>query len=67
MPEDDPQAGMSWWNSLSEERRAHWLMMAASAMTECGRFWCNMRTAIRKLNIAGLARRNRAPEQPDSL
>ena len=32
LPDDDPQAGMSWWNALSEERRAHWLMMAASAM-----------------------------------
>lgn len=30
--EDDPRAGMDWWNSLTEERRAHWLMMAASAM-----------------------------------
>lgn len=32
LPKEDPQAGMSWWNSLNEERRAHWLMMAASAM-----------------------------------
>ena len=28
---DDPQAGMSWWNALSEVGRAHWLLMAASA------------------------------------
>lgn len=32
VPEDDPRAGMDWWNALTEERRAHWLMMAASAM-----------------------------------
>ena len=28
---DDPQAGMSWWNECSDQERAHWLMMAASA------------------------------------
>lgn len=31
IPEDDPQAGMDWWNGCSEQERAHWLMMAASA------------------------------------
>lgn len=34
---DDPHAGIKWWNSLSEERRAHWLMMAASAMPAAAR------------------------------
>jgi len=29
--ENDPQAGMDWWNGCSEQERAHWLMMAASA------------------------------------
>jgi len=29
--QDDPQAGMSWWNECSEQERGHWLMMAASA------------------------------------
>lgn len=29
--QDDPQAGMTWWNECSERERAHWLMMAASA------------------------------------
>ena len=28
---DDPSAGMTWWNSCSEQERGHWLMMAASA------------------------------------
>jgi len=37
VPEDDPQAGMDWWNSLDEEQRAHWLMMAASAMPAAAR------------------------------
>ena len=32
LQEEEPRAGMDWWNSLSEERRAHWLMMAASAV-----------------------------------
>lgn len=35
--ENDPQAGMEWWNALTEERRAHWLMMAASAMPAAAR------------------------------
>lgn len=35
--EDDPQAGMDWWNNLAEEQRAHWLMMAASAMPAAAR------------------------------
>jgi len=29
--EDDAQAGMEWWNGCSEQERAHWLTMAASA------------------------------------
>jgi len=28
---DDPQTGIIWWNECSEQERAHWLMMAASA------------------------------------
>lgn len=35
--EDDPQAGMDWWNNLAEEQRAHWLMVAASAMPAAAR------------------------------
>jgi hypothetical protein len=30
IPEDDPQASITWWNNLSEVSRAHWLMIAAS-------------------------------------
>lgn len=37
VPEDDLHQGMSWWNALTEERRAHWLMMAASAMPAAAR------------------------------
>jgi len=37
IPQDDPQAGMDWWNGLAEEQRAHWLMMAASAMPAAAR------------------------------
>lgn len=37
IPQEDPQAGMDWWNGLAEEQRAHWLMMAASAMPVAAR------------------------------
>lgn len=37
LPEEAPQASISWWNTLREERRAHWLMMAASAMPAAAR------------------------------
>lgn len=37
IPQEDPQAGMDWWNGLAEEQRAHWLMMAASAMPAAAR------------------------------
>jgi len=37
VPGDDPQQGMTWWNALTEERRAHWMMMAASAMPAAAR------------------------------
>lgn len=37
LPQDDPQAGMTWWNAMTDERRAHWLMMAASAMPAAAR------------------------------
>ena len=37
VPTDDPQDGVAWWNELTEERRAHWLMMAASAMPAAAR------------------------------
>lgn len=32
VPQEDPATGMAWWNSISEEIRAHWLMMSASAV-----------------------------------
>ncbi|MGJ9420380.1 hypothetical protein ACHAC9_21890 [Massilia sp. CMS3.1] len=35
--EEDAAVGMAWWNELTEERRAHWLMMAASAMPAAAR------------------------------
>lgn len=37
LPQDDPKSGMAWWNDLTEERRAHWLMMSASAMPAAAR------------------------------
>lgn len=35
--EEDPKTGIDWWNGLTEERRTHWLMMAASAMPAAAR------------------------------
>ena len=35
--EEDPMAGIAWRNALTEERRSHWLMMAASAMPAAAR------------------------------
>lgn len=29
---DDPQAGMTWWNDCTESARAHWLVVAKSAV-----------------------------------
>lgn len=29
--DSDPDAGMRWWNECSEQERAHWLTMSASA------------------------------------
>lgn len=37
VPEENPETGMTWWNALTEERRAHWLMMAASAIPAAAR------------------------------
>ncbi len=35
--QENPQTGMDWWNNLAEAQRAHWLMMAASAMPAAAR------------------------------
>jgi len=29
---DDPEQGVSWWNAMSEEVRAHWLSVAGTAV-----------------------------------
>lgn len=36
--EESPLVGMTWWNLLTEELRAHWLMMAASAVPAAARY-----------------------------
>lgn len=35
--QEGPQEGMDWWNSMPEGERAHWLMMAASAVPAAAR------------------------------
>lgn len=32
VPQEDPSTGMAWWNSMTEQGRAHWMTMAASAV-----------------------------------
>ena len=35
--EEDAAIGIVWWNGLTEEKRRHWLMMAASAIPAAAR------------------------------
>lgn len=37
VPHEAPQAGIEWWNNMSENQRAHWLTMAASAVPAAAR------------------------------
>ncbi len=37
LPEEDTQPGVEWWNSITDERRTHWLMMAASVIPAAAR------------------------------
>lgn len=37
VPQEDPHVGIDWWNSMSEEKRSHWLMMGASAIPAAAR------------------------------
>lgn len=32
VPEDSPEAGMEWWNSMTEQQRGYWLTRSASAV-----------------------------------
>lgn len=45
---DDPELGIAWWNSLSEEVRAHWLKKAGSAVPADG--WLAYMTAEAKVD-----------------
>jgi hypothetical protein len=35
--EEDPKVVIDWWNAMTEERSAHWLMMAAVPMPAAAR------------------------------
>lgn len=37
IPEEAPQVGIQWWNSIPEPERAYWLVRAASAMPAAAR------------------------------
>jgi hypothetical protein len=32
IPEESPEPGIAWWNSMTHENRSYWQMMAASAI-----------------------------------
>jgi len=32
IPQEDPEIGVTWWNSMTEQTRAYWLAIAASAV-----------------------------------
>lgn len=36
--EEDPQAGITWWNAMTEEQRGHWLKVAGSAVPADARY-----------------------------
>ena len=38
--EENASAGIAWWNRLTEEKRRHWLTMAASAIPAAARHAC---------------------------
>jgi hypothetical protein len=38
LPHEEPHVGMTWWNSVTEDVRAHWLMMASSAVPAAARY-----------------------------
>jgi len=35
--QEGPEVGITWWNSIMEQDRSHWLMMAASAIPAAAR------------------------------
>lgn len=37
VPAEGPEVGMAWWNAISPQARAHWLLMAASAVPAAAR------------------------------
>lgn len=32
VPEESPEAGIGWWNSMTEQQRAYWLTRSVSAV-----------------------------------
>jgi len=34
---EEPHVGMTWWNSVTEDERARWLMIASSAVPAAAR------------------------------
>jgi len=35
---EEPHVGMAWWNSATEDERAHWLIIASSAVPAAARY-----------------------------
>lgn len=53
LPQEDPAVGMTWWNSITEENRAHWLMMAASAVPADARYAFRLAEAYEDAHAQG--------------
>ena len=45
-PTTDEQAGMDWWNSLTETERAHWLAVSQTAVP--AEAWAAFKAAFRE-------------------
>jgi hypothetical protein len=53
LPDEDSSVGMTWWNSIAEEARAHWLMMAASAVPAAARHAFRLAVAYEEAQAEG--------------
>jgi hypothetical protein len=53
LPQEDSSAGMTWWNSMTEDARAHWLMMGASAVPAAARHAFRLAEAYEKAQAEG--------------
>jgi len=53
LAEEESSIGMTWWNSITEDARTHWLMMAASAVPAGARHAFRLAQAYREAQAEG--------------